>query len=210
MKDGKLILIFLSVILLFLGADDTHARQTNEVKSIILEGSKLRINGTSNVNDFECFYDAPISKDTLYQTVTFGDSLFISGGGVEFRAEFFECGKRAINRDMQGTLKAKEFPFMELKLVAIEITDEVPFEAKLSITIAGTNRIEKVKINKFSSFDSTISFSGDGDILLTDFNLKPPTALFGLVKVDNLISISFDLSVELPKKGGPFHGPPFG
>ncbi len=197
MKDVKVVILFVSALVLFLVPENASARQINEVKSIILEDSKLRINGTSNVNDFECFYDAPISSDTLYQTVTFGDSLFISGEAVQFQTESFDCGKRAINRDMQSTLKAKEFPFMELELVAVEITDEVPFGAKLSITIAGTNRLENVEITDYSRTDSTIRFSGSGDILLTDFNLKPPTALFGLVKVDNQIKISFDLSVGL-------------
>ncbi len=197
MTDSKIFLLFLSTILLLLVAENAHARQVNEVKSLILEESKLRINGTSNVNDFECFYDAPISNDTLYQTVTFGDSLFIEGGAVQFSTKSFNCGKRAINRDMQSTLKASEFPYMELELVSIEIADEVPFGAKLSVTIAGTNRLENIEITNYSSSESTINFSGSGDILLTDFNLDPPTALFGLVKVNDEIKISFDFSVRL-------------
>ena len=197
MKDGKKVTFILSVLLLYLGAEYVSARQINQVSFTIHEDSKLRINGTSNVNDFECFYDAQISSDTLHQTVTFGDSLFFSGNALRFKTSDFDCGKRAINRDLQKTLMSDQFPYMELKLSTVEIADQVPFSSTLEITIAGTTRIRPVTINKYSGSESGITFTGGGAILLTDFNLEPPTALFGLVKVDDQIKISFDLNIEL-------------
>lgn len=187
----------MSVLFLFVGTEALSARQVNEVSFTIREDSKLRINGTSNVNDFECFYEAPISSDILNQTVTFGDSLFFSGNAVRFQTNAFDCGKRAINRDLQKTLMSDQFPYMELKLSTVEIADQLPFSANLEITIAGTTRIRPVTINEYSGSESAINFSGEGEVLLSDFNLSPPTALFGLVKVDDEIKISFDLNIEL-------------
>ncbi len=195
MKNGR-ILFFLSILFLSSVSENTFARQINEVESIILEGSKLRINGTSNVTDFECIYSDRISSDTLYQRVSYGDSLFISGDSITLKSANFDCGKKAINRDMQKTLKAEEFPFLEIALKSIEIADELPFETQLAITLAGVNRNVSVEISEFSSSGNSISFIGNGQILLTNFGLTPPTALFGLVKVDDEISISFDLTVE--------------
>tara|TARA_R110000868_G_scaffold304437_15_gene565218 strand:- start:18089 stop:18682 length:594 start_codon:yes stop_codon:yes gene_type:complete len=196
MKDGNIIFTILSALLLCLISSSASARQINEAESIILEGSKLRINGTSNVTDFECIYSSRISSDTLHQTITYGDSLFITGDSIKLSSSSFDCGKRAINRDLQKTLKSDEFPFLEIGLVSIEIADSVPFETKISVTIAGVSRNELVEISEFSSSKNSISFAGESSILLTNFGLTPPTALFGLVKVGDEIKISFDLTVE--------------
>ncbi|GAB5408578.1 MAG: hypothetical protein BalsKO_09430 [Balneolaceae bacterium] len=192
----KYFLKFLLISFLLFSFTEANAQQVTEVQTLILEGSKLRINGTSNVNDFECIYSDRISTDTLHQQISYGDSLFIAGESIRLLASSFDCGKRAINRDMQKTLKADEFPFLEIGLKSIEIADEVPFVATLSVTIAGKNRLNQIHIDSFSGTDTGISFSGKGAILLTDYGLKPPTALFGLVKVDDQIEIIFDLSVE--------------
>lgn len=190
------ILLLISVVLLCSIPESILARQIDEVDSIILEGSKLRINGTSNVTDFECIYSEQISSDALYQQISYGDSLFISGDSIKLRASSFDCGKRAINRDMQKTLKAEEFPFLEIGLKSVEIADELPFSATLRITIAGKTRLDNILITSFSSTERGISFSGNGPVLLSNYDLEPPSALFGLVKVDDEIDIRFDLIIE--------------
>ncbi|RNC85673.1 MAG: YceI family protein [Balneola sp.] len=197
MIDYRAFLLLLSFFPFFLVHEHAHARQTNQVKSIILEGSKLRINGTSNVSNFECNYIDPIATDTLNQTITFGDSLSVTGDSIQLSSSSFDCGKRAINKDLRKTLKAKDFPFLELKLESIEIADEVPFQASLLVFIAGIKRIEPVTITEFSSEEEIVSFKGEGSILLTDFDLKPPSALFGLIKVNHQVDIHFDLTLEL-------------
>ncbi len=197
MKGGKITILILGVLYLCTGTELSIARQTNNVSFFINEDSKLRINGTSNVNDFECFYNAPISSDSVFQSVTFGDSLFFEGKPIQFKTSSFDCGKRAINRDLQKTLKADDFPFMELSIKTAEIADSVPFSSDLRVSIAGKTNIRPVTITAYSSSDSKITFSGNGQILLTDFGLEPPTALFGLVKVNDEIEINFELSIEL-------------
>lgn len=196
MKFGNLRLITFIFCLTFLTSVTTFARQINETKSIIHNESELKINGTSNVVDFECNYSQQISTDTLNHSISYGDSLFITGDALVLESSNFDCGRRSINRDMQKTLKVNEYPYLSISLSSIEIADELPFDSQISVTIAGINRIERVEISEFSSTDSSISFKGSGQVLLTNYELKPPSALFGLVKVDDQISISFDLTIE--------------
>ncbi len=197
MTIHKAFLFLISLTPFLFVQESATARQTNQVKSIILEESKLRINGTSNVSNFECNYKKRISADTLNQTITFSDSLIVIGDSILLSADSFDCGKKPINRDLRKTLKANEHPFLELELVSIEIADEVPFQALLSVIIAGIQRTETVTITEFSTEESGISFKGQGDLLLTNFDLNPPRALFGLIKVDDRVDIHFDLMIEL-------------
>ncbi len=197
MTNCRAFLFFLSLFPILFIQENALARQTNQATSIILESSKLRINGTSNVSNFECNYKNRISSDTLSHSITFSDSLIVTGDTIQLSSDAFDCGKKPINKDLRKTLKAKDYPFLELELTSIEIADEVPFQALLSVTIAGIQRTETVTITEFSTEESGISFKGEGDILLTDFDLKPPRALFGLIKVDDRVDIHFDLMLEL-------------
>ena len=195
MIDGKFKLLFVSILLYSSFIGNTYARQTNDVKFLILEDSKLRINGTSNVTDFQCIYKDRISADTVNQSITFGDTLTISGDKISINVSSLDCGKRVINRDLQKTLKAKEYPFLELNLLTVEISDTTPFNALLEITIAEVTQNRFVEITSFENSKDHLVFSGSGKILLSDFGLDPPTAIFGLIKVDNEIEIMFDLII---------------
>lgn len=194
MIDSKFTLLFVS-ILLYLISGTAYARQTNEVNFLILENSKLRINGTSNVTDFQCIYKDRISADTLKQSITFGDTLTISGDKITIAVGSLDCGKKVINRDLQKTLQASKYPTLELGLLTVEISDTTPFNALLEITIAEVTQNRFIEINSFENNDDQLVFSGKGKILLTDFGLDPPTALFGLIKVSNEIEIMFDLII---------------
>ena len=196
MIDSGAFLFFISLFL-FLVQDSALARQTNQAGSFILEGSKLGINGTSNVSNFECNYKNRISSDTLSHTITFSDSLIVAGDAIQLSSNAFDCGKKPINRNLRKTLKAKDYPLLELELISIEIADEVPFQASLVVMIAGVQRTEVVTITELSTEEFGIRFKGEGDILLTDFNLNPPRALFGLIKVNDRVDIHFDLMPAL-------------
>lgn len=195
MIDGKFKLLFVSILLYSSFIGNTYARQTNDVKFLILEDSKLRINGTSNVTDFQCIYKDRISADTLNQSITFGDTLTIRGDKITINVSSLDCGKRVINRDLQKTLKANEYPFLELNLLTVEISDTTPFNALLEITIAEVTQNRFIEVTSFKNSTDHLVFSGSGKILLSDFGLDPPTALFGLIKVDNEIEIMFDLII---------------
>jgi hypothetical protein len=48
--------------------------------------------------------------------------------------------------------------------------------------------------------ENGVGVSGSIEILMTDYGIKPPTALFGLVKVNNNVSVHFDLRVLASSK----------
>lgn len=173
--------------------------QLDVFKTFILEESTLSISGTSNVNNFTCGYLEPIASDTLIHEVAFSDSLYPAGDIIQLQANRFDCGSRPINRDMRKTLKAGDFPFLELSLSTIEIADSLPFTTVLDISIAGVTRKEEIQIIEFVRTDENVSFTGLGTVLLSDFNLKPRSALFGLVKVDDEIQIRFNIFIEQEK-----------
>jgi hypothetical protein len=163
------------------------------------DSSKLSIKGKSNVNEFTCESEHELQKDSLdYSYVVRGDTVQVSGVNLSLEIDQFDCGKRAINRDFKSTLKYKEFPFIEIILNELVISDStslIPKEARVTIRIAGTERHYTVPLNSFSSSEESFTVGGNKVLRMTDFGLDPPSPMFGLIKVEDELDIQFDLVI---------------
>ncbi len=175
------------------------AQDPGQVRALILEGSKLSINGTSNVTDFTCLYKNEIEPDTLSYTVQtmVKDSLVVvKGDKLELETDGFDCGKKGINRDFRKTLKSEQYPLIEVELLKLFMDDHHPFKAEVLIRLAGSTQPYQVLLREVHRDDSIRSVSGYQDLRMTDFGLDPPSALFGLIKVRDELRIHFTLKVE--------------
>lgn len=172
------------------------AQERSTVQSVILNESKLRINGTSNVNDFECVYEEELESDTLSHQVEVTEAFAnIQGDRLELVVESFDCGKRGINRDFRNTLKSKEHPNIHIEVLQVSAINGIPDKASVSIELAGITNIYDVQLKDVSLEDGSIRVFGEQNLKMSDFGLKPPTALFGLIKVRDRLKISFTLQV---------------
>lgn len=187
----------MSALILFSGTENASARQINEVKSIILESSKLRINGTSNVNDFECIYEDEIETDTLTHSIQIQDtSIAVQGDDISLRVNSFNCGKRGINRDFRKTMKSDVYPNIDIELLSIVSPYGIPTLANVATTLGGVTKEYTIELYDYQIENGVAIVSGTNRINMSDFGINPPTALFGLVKVRDEIEIEFSLTVK--------------
>ena len=198
MKDGKITILYLCTLsLFFVSPENVFARQSNEVKSLILEDSKLRINGTSNVNDFECIYEDEIEPDTLTHNIQVQDtSIAVLGDDISLKIDSFNCGKRGINKDFRKTLKSDVHPNIEIELLSIVSPNGVPTLANVATTLGGVTKEYTIELRDYKFQNNLVIVSGTNKINMTDFGISPPTALFGMIKVKDQISIDFTLSIK--------------
>lgn len=163
------------------------------------DSSKLSIKGKSNVNEFSCESEHELQKDFLdYSYSVKGDTVQVNGVNLSLEIDQFDCGKRAINRDFKSTLKYKEYPFIEIilnELVVSDSTNLIPKQAKVTIRIAGEERNYTVPLHTFSSSEESFTVGGNKILRMTDFGLDPPSPMFGLVKVEDELDIQFDLVI---------------
>ena len=185
-----------TVLILFLFPMSIMAQERSSVQSVILNESKLRINGTSNVNDFECVYEEELESDTLFHQVELAEAFAnIQGDRLELVVESFDCGKRGINRDFRNTLKSKQYPNIHIEVLQVTAQNGIPEWATIAIELAGVTNTYEVDLKDVSVDDSLIQVLGEQNLRMSDFGLKPPTALFGLIKVRDRLKISFTLQV---------------
>lgn len=176
---------------------DANAQQREQINTVILDDSKLTINGTSNVNDFECVYEEEFQEDTLQHTVAIDEAIAeVDGEQLILTIDSFDCGKRGINRDFRNTLKSDLYPTIQLDLKKVVQQDAERITAEVDITLAGVTRTYMVNFEEITYHEEGfLEVTGTQPVNMSDFGLNPPRALFGLIKVNDELDINFTLRI---------------
>ena len=152
--------------------------------------SKMTIEGTSTIHDW--------SSDVTQLT---GQAVISTDGNQVTGLKKLDMSipVASIKGDRSGmdpktyeALKKDKFPTIKFDLGKIENIDGKTVLASGTLTIAGVSRNVDLKANYQESGDK-ISFSGEKAIKMTDFNVTPPTAMFGAIKSGDDITIKFDV-----------------
>ncbi len=119
---------------------------------------------------------------------------------------------QGMDRDMHSALKAQEYPYIQYRLDKVQDTqlqqDPNTGEPEILLHVAGTLTVAGVQ--KSLATELTIQRGADNHYLIhartpirmTDFGLTPPTALFGLIRAHNALSVIFNLDFVLADPPG--------
>ena len=169
-------------------------------------GSSLSIVGSSNVNKFKCLCTEQFAKSSIqFEPQDGGKILRFSQAGLYIRSKSLDCGNQQMNKDMYKTLRADQHPSIRIELTRAQLQeaqlvsgqDWTTLKAHTQLTIAGITKpvLFDVKAKRIAS--DRIRLTASKDVLMTDFGMEPPTAMLGLVKVNNNICIKMDLIVVM-------------
>jgi len=160
--------------------------------------SRLWIEGRSNVNQFSCraaTYDtiisSPVSEDVDPDVE------------VDIEVEGFDCGKRRMNRDLYDALMAEIHPYISFEYTSTESVayddsqDKYDLTVRGYLTVAGHTKEIKFPMQALVLEDGTLKATGQTELRMTDYNVEPPRALLGMVRVDDLLSVHFELFATL-------------
>lgn len=191
-------------------AQDSSGNQI--ISYTILAGSKVTVIGSTNVNEFACvsektIYDHQLSLST---NATNTSSLF-SNAILKVKTESLDCGNAVMNTNLCATMHGDQYPFIVVELAEVQSADGKPirpasanaFVAKTYITLAGKKKVNNVKVESVKNADGSYRFSGKHQISLSSYGLEPPRAFFGLIKVNDVITVQFDLIVSVREVQAP-------
>lgn len=165
--------------------------------SIDREESRLWIEGSSNVNNFRCNagrYQSQVEPPTSDTSVKVE---------VDVAVEGFDCGKRRMNRDLYETLRSKRHPQISFQYVSTESMTYVDESDKYELivngrlTVAGQTNDIQFPLDAVIYEDGTIRATGSTVLKMTDYNVEPPSALLGLVRVDDELTVYFELFASM-------------
>jgi len=186
--------------LAFLANKNPDKDRLYEVNVEILDGSFININGKTNVNKFSCLNCDEIttySKNPDVKQV--GNSWYLDNAYIKVKSKSFDCGMKEMTKDFKDLLCVDSHPYMTIridKLVGINDINNCNALAKISLTIAGTTQKIDLPLIIKQENGQTICI-GSTSLNIGAFNIQAPSKFFGLVKVEEVIDVDFNLLLDV-------------
>jgi polyisoprenoid-binding protein YceI len=185
--------------LLTVGAG-AHAQST---RLAVSPESKLWIEGGSNLHGWSCkanTFDAAIDIDeSLLKTSAVSPAL-LRKVSVKVPVRSLKCGHGGMDNNLYKALKAEDAPDIgyilgTFDVVAGATADSFTVKAVGAVTIAGTEKTVNMDVSASRLANGSLHAEGAVPLLMTDFGVKPPTAMFGTLRTDNKVTVKFSLVV---------------
>jgi polyisoprenoid-binding protein YceI len=185
-----------------LAAFATAGAQATSTRLRIEPGSELTISGTSNVHDFECKtnkFSAYIDVDPGYTKDLTKVVRPIVSVNVVIAVKSLSCGNKKMDENMYSTLRADQNQIIRYTLSGYDILNgsATGFAAQTTgtLTILGKQKLVAMKIDASRLNDGKATARGEETLLMSEFGIKPPSFMFGTMKVGDEIKVRFELKV---------------
>lgn len=185
MKTSKLKIVAFVILLL--------AGFTSNAQVFTLDNSQssMVVYGTSNIHDWEI--NAENQKGLI--EISKEDQIQLSKLQITVKTESLKSGKKGMDKNTFKALKTDKYKDVEFELNKAEIVTKVG-ENKYQVTIAGDLSVAGIKRQKsitttITNNSEKIVLSGSVELVMTDFNIEPPTALLGTIKTGDAVTLKF-------------------
>lgn len=167
-------------------------------KWVVEKNSSLNIQGETNINSFQCDVTEYLKPDTLVYTKNdAAKKLSFTNSCLSIDIKRFDCHNKYITEDFRSALKADENPKLRIVFLTVEqfsnSSDNQLVKGTVDIQLAQvTKRVEIAYLVKNLPGDR-IQMNGSHVFFFSDFNLKAPRKLAGLIKTKDEIKVNFQL-----------------
>ena len=168
--------------------------------------SKLWLEGSSNVRDWRCeatTLDASIDLDEDADAAPAAPAAVrVQSVHVRVPTHALTCGRSQMDHIMFKALHVDDAPDCRQIVGRFDVISATPgsnsFVMQGTLRIAGRERDVRVPVVLQEQRDGSVRAQGAMPILMTDYGITPPTALFGVLRTENRIVVKFDLRVDRP------------
>jgi hypothetical protein len=166
----------------------------------VVRSSSLEIHGTTNVNDFQCASGYFNGNDQLIQRWNTEMGERAISGDLFLEVNDFDCKNRVMNRDFQHTLKSEQYPVIKVRFLELKEANRHGQSGKASgwveISMAGKKKKYPILCDLIMLDDYYNLLKGSQVVRFSDFDLEPPQKGLGLVRVNDKLTVTFDLMLE--------------
>jgi polyisoprenoid-binding protein YceI len=179
----------------------TAAAQTARVP--VSPDSKLWIEGTSNLHGWACTaekFDAAIELDpAAAEQLATAAPKAVKRVDVKVPVKALKCGHGGMDDNLYKALKADETPEITYIMATLEAmpgeTDALTLKTTGTLVIAGKENTLTMEVTATRLPDGSVKATGVVPIKMTDYGIKPPTAIFGTLRTGDEVKVNFALTV---------------
>lgn len=190
----RILLLLLTITLLCLPQKVTG--QSSQFT--LTQKETFRITGDSNVRAWQAEIQSASGVLTL-SSDELGSVNRIEALSLSIQVDQILSESNVLNGTMHNSLKSSEHPqitFTLQELISAEPEgDGLRIQATGVVHAAGVNHPVTMNV-RAQEDDGTIRFEGSHSLLMSDFDIEPPTAMMGMFRAADEIEILFDLIFE--------------
>ena len=162
--------------------------------------SRLSVAGTSTVRSFECVagtLDAKV-ESALADAITAVLAGERGVGAVELRvpAADLDCNNGTMNGHMYKAIKSTEHPNIVFRLSNYDLTpgdSGVAIAMRGTLSLGGAERPITLSARAVPAHEGQLKVTGAYELNMKDYGLKPPTLMFGTMRVNEKVNVKFEL-----------------
>lgn len=166
------------------GSQEMHIYGDSNIKT--WDAAVNQVDGVMVLQNIENLTAENVTAETL-QSLT-----------LTMPVEQIEAESGGLTNNIHKYLKGDDYPNITFELNNVtNITEQngsLLITASGIITAAGTENPVEMQVTA-NVQDGSIQFSGEKQLLMTDFNIDPPTAVFGTIRSKDEIRIEFNVTL---------------
>jgi hypothetical protein len=194
--------VLLTVSALLAVATTAGAQSASAIRLRLDPTSEVTIEGTSSMHAFHCKTNkimAYVDVDPGYTKDLTKVARPIVSVKVNIVVRTLTCGNGQMDKNMYSTLDADKNPLIKYTLSGYDILDGSASPAafvantKGTLVVAGQEKVISMKINAERLSDGKATAQAEQELRMSDFGIKPPSFMFGTLKVGDEIKVKFNL-----------------
>jgi polyisoprenoid-binding protein YceI len=175
-------------------------------RPLTIDTARVTITGMSNIHAYTASTTTVrvtlVSLSSAVAGPGFWDAVVKPGALEAFEvaipAAQLTSPKEGIDKNMHKALKAQEHADITFRLTGLEPGATAgALKARGVLRIAGVERDVILDLTT-ARHDATLTVKGKLDLLMTDYGIKPPTALLGMLKTDPKVTVTFETVLAVP------------
>lgn len=193
------------VVLLLASALIPAAAQSNR-PPLAMDSARVTISGTSNVHAYSAWTSTVrlvgaqvangASGANFWELVTKPGGL--EGFEVAITAATLSSPKDGLDKNMHKALKVEEHRDITFRLARLEAgSTPGTLQAVGALQIAGVTREVTLPL-KTALKPGALTVTGELPLLMTDYGIKPPVAMLGMLKTDPKVVVTFEVVLSAP------------
>lgn len=175
----------------------TAATGSTEPPYVLTPRVEFSVAGTSTLHDWEMVSKSGVGKadiETDGEVVT-----AVNAVSIQLPASSLKSGTSGMDKNAYKALKVEDHPYIRFSLEDLKPTKTVNgvsyFKATGDLMIAGTKK--RVTLDATGKVNGDeVSFEGRTAFNLTDFQIEPPTAMFGTIETGDKVTVAFTVTLK--------------
>jgi polyisoprenoid-binding protein YceI len=161
---------------------------------IIPQSASINVHGTSNVHDWD------MKPTKITGELGLNASKQIYAITIKIEVSSLKSGNGIMDGKTYDAFDSKKNPYIVFQLTEVsqaKLTDtDTEVTLTGTLTMAGATR--KISFKTIGKITKTGDYQLKGSVPLkiTDFKMKPPTAMFGTMKTGDAVTVKFDVSFK--------------